>query len=370
MHADAIIIGSGIHGCSAALHLAKAGIKPLVLEQSYPGRHASGVNAGGVRRLGRHFAEIPLSVESLKLWISIGDLVGSDCGFSRCGQIKVAESEQDMNSLKMRVKQLQSMGYYHEELIDRDRLRELLPAVSDHCCGAILCRDDGFALPFQTVQAFRRSAERAGARFKCGHHVSRLVRKSTLWNVYAGDEHFAAPIVINCAGAWAGDISRQMGEAVPLQAVAPMLMITERVSPFCAAVVGATSRALSFKQFENGTVLIGGGYRGKVDIDHRTTLLDMSGLAVNAATAEQLFPIMQGIRVVRCWAGIEALMPDEIPVISPSSRYPDAYHVFGFSAHGFQLGPITGKIVTDLIMHNSTTLPIEAFSIQRFARAC
>ena len=58
---DAIIVGGGLHGLSAALHLASAGLRPLVLEKDYPGRHASGVNAGGVRRLGRDFAEIPLS---------------------------------------------------------------------------------------------------------------------------------------------------------------------------------------------------------------------------------------------------------------------------------------------------------------------
>ena len=51
---DALIVGGGLHGLSAALHLARAGLKPLVLEKDYPGRHASGVNAGGVRRLGRH----------------------------------------------------------------------------------------------------------------------------------------------------------------------------------------------------------------------------------------------------------------------------------------------------------------------------
>jgi sarcosine oxidase subunit beta len=59
-------------------------------------------------------------------------------------------------------------------------------------------------------------------------------------------------------------------------------------------------------------------------------------------------------------------MPDGIPVISQSSTYPDAYHVFGFSAHGFQLGPITGRIIADWILQDKTELPIEKFSIKRF----
>jgi sarcosine oxidase, subunit beta len=61
-----------------------------VLEKDYAGRHASGVNAGGVRRLGRHLDEVPLAVASMELWYRIRDLVDDDCGFegsaecSRC----------------------------------------------------------------------------------------------------------------------------------------------------------------------------------------------------------------------------------------------------------------------------------------------
>jgi sarcosine oxidase subunit beta len=145
-----------------------------------------------------------------------------------------------------------------------------------------------------------------------------------------------------------------------------MLMITERVPPFCAPVVGAAGRALSFKQFENGTVLIGGGHLGEADPALQKTRLNMAGLAISARTAAEIFPCMQSVRVLRCWAGIEGVMPDQIPVIGASARFPDAFHLFGFSAHGFQLGPITGKIIADLVAHGKTTLPIEPFSIERF----
>ena len=90
---DVIVIGGGLHGCSTALHLARRGIAALVIEKDHVGRHASGVNAGGVRRLGRHPAEIPLSVASMELWHTIRDLVDDDCGFRSHGQVKVAENE-------------------------------------------------------------------------------------------------------------------------------------------------------------------------------------------------------------------------------------------------------------------------------------
>lgn len=64
---DVIIVGGGLHGCSAAYHLARAGLKPVVLEKHVVGRHASSASAGGVRRLGRAVAEIPLAMASIEL---------------------------------------------------------------------------------------------------------------------------------------------------------------------------------------------------------------------------------------------------------------------------------------------------------------
>ena len=112
--ADVIIIGGGLHGCSAALHLARAGVKVIVLEKDHVARHASGVNAGGVRRLGRHLAEVPLSVASLELWKHIEDLVDDPCGFESAGQIKVAENDAELDRLKARVAELQALGFHHE----------------------------------------------------------------------------------------------------------------------------------------------------------------------------------------------------------------------------------------------------------------
>jgi sarcosine oxidase subunit beta len=59
-------------------------------------------------------------------------------------------------------------------------------------------------------------------------------------------------------------------------------------------------------------------------------------------------------------------MPDEIPVIGRSSRHETAFHAFGFSAHGFELGPIVGRIMADLITTGATDLPIASFRIERF----
>ena len=366
MIADAVIVGAGIHGCSTALQLARAGIETVVFEHAHPGRHASGVNAGGVRRLGRHIAEIPLSLASMSLWQDIESLVDDDCGFQQTGQVKVAENTVEMETLRERVKGLQQCGFKHEKIITDKELRELAPAVSQHCCGAIYTKRDGHANPFKTVSAFYRAAQKAGARFYCNEKVKSITRTTDIWEIKSDSFVLQAPLLINAAGAWGNRIAKKLGENVPLEPTALMLMISEKVNPFCRPVVGAVGRTLSFKQFSNGTVLIGGGHKGWVDTKNRRAYLNIKELAINARTAQSIFPIMKNARIVRCWAGVEGFTPDNLPIISKSQTYPDTYHLFGFSAHGFQLGPITGKIMKDMILTGKSKLPIDSFRIDRF----
>lgn len=363
---DVLIIGGGLHGLSAALHLSFRGLKVRLLEKDYPGRHASGVNAGGVRRLGRDLAEVPLSVAAMQLWHEMEDLVEDDCGFVRCAQLKVAETDAELQALRERAASVNALGFDHEEIIDADELRELVPAIAPHVRGAILCRDDGAALPFRAVTAFRRKAEALGAEVLYGEQVTAIERRDQIWRVRTNDRQHEAPVLINTAGAWGAELAALMGERPPLRVDAPMLMITERVSPFLVPVLGAQGRTLSFKQYDNGTVLIGGGFRGTANPVTNRANTRLAGLAASARTVAALFPQLQDLRIVRAWAGIEGVTPDGIPIIGRSARHEEAYHSFGYSYHGFQLGPITGRILAELIVDGASPLPIDPFRIGRF----
>ena len=364
-HADAIIIGGGLHGCATALHLARAGLSVVVMEKDSVGRHASSANAGGVRRLGRALPEIPLAVAALAAWHRIHELVDDDCGFVSSCQVKVAETEAELQALRERRDTLLHLGFEHEEMIDQGQLRELLPAIASHCVGGMVVHGDGHANPFLTVQAFKRKAQSLGVRFVEGAPVESLQKHAAIWLVGSSQMRLEAPIIVNCAGAWGGHIASMLGEHAPVVGVALMLMITARLKPFVTPVVGAQGRMLSFKQFANGTVLIGGGHEGRADPDNNRTHLNFRGLAASATTAATLFPCLHGVQVVRCWGGIEGEMPDAIPVIG-ASVIQGAYHAFGFSGHGFALGPIVGRIIADLVVNGVSDFPIEAFDIGRF----
>jgi sarcosine oxidase, subunit beta len=366
---DVVIIGGGLHGCATALNLALRGIRAIVLEKDHVGRHASGVNAGGVRMLARHIAELPLSLAAMEIWSNIRDLVDDDCGFQSDGQVLIAEDEDELAAMGERVRELKLTGFTHEELIGVAELRRLVPAVASHCRGGIVSRRDGAADPFRTTEAFRRKAVLLGQRVIEGVAVIGISRRGDVWCLETTDGLFQAPIIVNAAGAWADRIAAKLGEPVPLEVAALMLMITQRMPPFVKPVVILRSRKLSFKQLGNGTVLIGGGHTGRPYRDENRTELDWRKLGQSARTVAELFPIMRETSIVRAWAGIEARTPDELPVIGPSSRHQGIFHQFGFSGHGFQLGPGVGALMAELIATGRSNLPIAPFDIARFSAA-
>jgi sarcosine oxidase subunit beta len=365
-HADIIVIGAGVHGACTAMNLAARGLKVAMLDKYSGGRHSSTSNAGGVRRLMRDTAEVPLAVEASRLWKRIRDLVDDDCGYRETGQVYLAENADDMKKLEARLTQMRALGYEHEELIDGRALKALIPALSDVCAGALMVRDDGFASPFRTTQAFQRKAVANGVDFHTNEPVLALARQGGCWSVTTPNGRYEAAIVINCAGAWGDQVAAMVGDHVPISAEAPTMMVTAPVPHFLDPVVCHISKKLSFKQAPSGIVLIGGGYRGTLDRDAGTTRVDFLKLRESAQTVINFFPVMKNAPVVRAWAGIEGLTPDRIPAIGPSPKHDGLFHAFGFSSHGFQLAPVVGRLMSELIVDGRSSIPLDAFSLRRF----
>jgi sarcosine oxidase subunit beta len=365
---DAAVIGGGLHGLSAALHLACAGRRTVVLERSWVGRHASGATAAGVRTLGRDIAELPISLESMEMWHRIGELVDDHCGFQTHGQIRIAEFDEHMPALLQREAQVRGLGYAHEEIIDATELRRLVPALSPHCVGGLIARRDGAADPHRTITAFRRACEAAGVTIIEGCGLEEAERRGADWHLQCGARSFSAPVVVNAAGAWAGRLASLLGDEIELGVRASMMIVTERLAPLLDPVVSVVGRALSFKQSDQGTLVIGGGLQGSADIDRQRSSVDFATLAKGARAATDLFPMVGDVRIARSWAGIEAQTRDHLPVIGPSPRAPGVFHVFGFSGHGFQLVPIAGAIICDLVVRGGTERQIGAFAPDRLIR--
>ena len=364
---DAVVIGGGIHGSSAALNLARKGLRVLVLEKERVGRHASTANAGGVRTLLRHTAEVPLALAAREIWHDIKAELGDDCGYHTVGQLAIAENEDALAKLVQRADEMRTLGYDHEEVVDRKTVQQLALGISDHVCGGLYVRDDGAANPFQATHAFRRAAAKIGVQFREGATVTQLGRVGDGWQVGWNDQQTNTAYVVNTAGAWGDNIAGLVGDTVPLRCMLPMMMVTARVQPFLKPVIINDTRPLSFKQMPNGSLLIGGGRPALGTRDSANYRLDFRGLSKSAATVRDLFPALRDVQIVRGWAGREGRFADEIPVIGRSPNAPGVFHAFGFCGHGFQLAPIVGRLIAELVVDGQAHLPIAPFAVDRFA---
>lgn len=364
---DILVIGGGLHGLSAALQSARRGKRVALVERAFIGRHASGASAAGVRTLGRHPEDLELSLEACRHWNDIAALVGDDCGYVRCGQLRIAETEAEMAGLAESVARLQAQGYRHERLIGRQELLRLVPALNPQVLGAIWVEQDGAADPHRTLRAFRAACEAAGVAIHEHEGVAEMTQAQGRWELRTRTRRFTAEVVVNAAGAWAHRIGALAGDPFELAAKASMMIVTERVAPLIGPVLSAAGRPLSFKQTDRGTLVIGGGVQGRPLLDLEQTETDFRRLSNVGRTVTALFPGIGPVAINRVWSGLEALTPDHLPVIGFSTRVPGLIHVYGFSGHGFQPVPAVGLAVADLAVTGHTQRPIAALSPQRLA---
>jgi sarcosine oxidase subunit beta len=130
--------------------------------------------------------------------------------------------------------------------------------------------------------------------------------------------------------------------------------------------LGVVGGNVYLRQIPRGNIIFGGG-DGESDpaVPWSRPLAEVSIEAMGHAV--RLVPSLAGVQVIRSWTGIDGEMPDRIPVIGPSGTTPGLFHAFGFSGHGFQLGPAIGAIMTELVLDGRADVPLEAFAISRFA---
>jgi sarcosine oxidase subunit beta len=257
---------------------------------------------------------------------------------------------------------MHAAGYRHEELIDRDELQRLVPALSPHCVGALVARRDGAADPHRTILAYRHALEAAGVTLHEGRGVVAIERLGSDWRVVTEQESFVASSLVNAAGAWSAQVAAMVGDQIQLGHKASMMIVTERVAPLLKPVLSVVGRPLSLKQSDQGTLVIGGGLQGSADIMAQKSYVHFAELAKGARAATDLFPSIQALRIVRTWTGMEAKTADHLPVIGASPNAPGVFHAFGFSGHGFELVPVVGAIMADLVIRGSTSRQIDAFS--------
>jgi sarcosine oxidase subunit beta len=362
---DVAIMGGGIVGASAALALRRMGLQVALLERDLCGSRSSGVNYGGVRRQGRPVSQLPLAQRAHRIWANLPNLIGTDGEYQRSGHFKIARSEADLAALESyrTLSQDFDLGI---ELLTGPRLRAHCPWLGGKAVGGSLCAEDGQANPRLVSPAFAQAARRAGAQIFERSPVDEVVHDGRHFTLRSGSTlEVTAPVILNCAGAWAGKLAAQFGEAVPLHSGHPAMAVTEPLPFFMDWSLGVEGGGIYCRQVARGNLVLGGGAGVALDADRARS--ERAAIAALSVQAVELLPALRHAHFIRTWSGTEGYLPDRQPVLGLSQTTPGLIHGFGFAGAGFQIGPAVGEVLAELARDGRSSTPIEAFSIQRFS---
>lgn len=382
---DVAVLGGGMVGAATAYHLACAGASTVLVERGQLNRGASGQNAGSLHfqlehRMIEHGADlaarfalsIPLSLLARRRWPALERELGADLEVTQHGGLMVAETEVGAAVLASKQAIEHAHGLVHTSLLSGDEARERAPYLAPTVTAAGWCPDEGHADPRLVGPAFARAASRCGASIRAQHRVVGLTQRADGWRVRLdGGQPIQATSVAVTAGAWSGEVMAMADVRLPVVPIALSMLVTARAQPCVPHLVQHVDARLSLKQAHAGNVLLGGGWpstlvqrQGSIALSERPRLC-YEALVGNAAVATRVVPELARLPVIRCWSGVTALTPDELPLLGEVPRRPGLFVAAGGS--GFTHGPVYADLLSRMILGGEQPIAIDDYSPARFA---
>jgi sarcosine oxidase, subunit beta len=371
---EVVVIGGGISGTAAALELARAGAKVTLLEQGSLASMASGWTLAGVRQSGRHPAELPLATAAVARWEQLGEELGADLEYRREGNLRLARSPEEVPVIQSIVAEQRELGLDLTYLPDNAAVREIAPAIAESVLSASYCPTDGHANPIATVRAFATAAARHGATLHTETTVTAIdAGGGRIRGVRTRSGAIAADFVVVAAGVYTAPLCAPLELELPIHVSRVAVVQTAPLPPLLRPVLGTAGADFAGRQELGGRFrLTGGGQPWPHRLEdlaqnHDPVLPPAADVIAALTRGIEVLPVLAGAGVARVWGGLLDMTPDALPIIERVPQLDGLVIAAGFSGHGFCLGPVTGKIVCDLVMEGTTAFPIQPFTWDRFA---
>lgn len=372
-HADVLIVGGGVNGCSLAYRLAKRGKRVRLLERRGVASGASGRNGGNTGAGSPLYADTASSVYAVtnRNWQMMQEIereLGRDIQFRKTGAATIAITPEEVEHLQHTVETQRAAGQ-DVELLDLADARKRIPALGDAVLAVEFGADRGHLWPFDLVHALADNAAALGADIVIGADVERLITEGDrVTGVATSMGDFFADEVVLATNAWTPHLLElPAGALVPARG---QIIATEAVAPGTIPCPFDTNFDKEYGRQTAGGQIVCGGFR-------RDDLQEGLGIEVEGVTPDvlggigqtltTLFPSLAGVRVMRCWAGIMGFTADGLPLIG---RYPELQHLTvaaGFNGTGFSWALAVGDIVAGLLDGETPDIDLAPFDPGRFA---
>ncbi len=364
----ALIIGGGIIGASVAWRLASEGVQVTVLERARLGQEASWAAAGLIGPQAE--AEEPgpffdLCVQGKQAFDTIVERLISESGvdpeYDHHGVLYVAFDEAHRDELKKRARwQLQARAQVEE--LTPAQVLELEPALSREVIYALHLPTNGRVENRKLTQAYINAAIRAGAAFREGERVDAIVisggRASGVRS--ADGAMHAANVVINAAGAWAGEIRGLEGDAIHFRPVRGQIICFETRPGLIGPSLFSGDGILVPRR--DGRLLAGSVFE-EAGFNKSVTL---EGIDLISRAARAMVPSLGAIPFREVWAGLRPAADDLMPVLGPSPTVPNVLYAAGHFRSGILLSALTGEVIADLVQGRKSPVDLAPFAPARF----
>jgi len=413
-----VVIGGGIAGVSTALFLAERGVPVVLCEKGIIAGEQSSRNWGWTRVMGRDEREIPLGLESLRLWRRMNEMTGAETGFRECGIAYLCENDREIADYEAWQEKARPFQI-HTQLLRGAEVERVLPGAAKPYAGALYNPGDGRAEPTKAAVAIAQAAEARGGVVLTGCAARGIETKGgRVCGVVTEKGPIACDSVVLAGGAWSRLFAGNAGIDLPQLKILGSVF---RTAPLAGApeVSGGSSNFGFRKRLDGGytvarrnasiSVITPDSFRlfrdfapglrkswrelrlrlGKQFLTEWNTprrwrmdeespfeqvrILDPEpshGLLEEAKrNLGGAFPAFQQMREVERWGGLIDVTPDAVPVISAVDAIPGFFMATGFSGHGFGIGPGAGKLMADIVTGATPAVDATPYRLSRFDRS-
>lgn len=360
------IAGGGVIGCAIAYYLAKAGASVIVLERGEIAGEASGAAAGMLIPPSESVPPGPfrdLCLASLKLYPDLIPAIERESGigvqFTKSGILLTAQTEGRAEAMRAYARWQQGLGR-DVDWVEGATLRALEPALTNRLRGAAYSPDDRHVNPGLLTLALSRAAVAHGAELRPATAVAGFTGRGARLSGIRTDagEIVQADIIVLSAGSWTKGVAQKLGASVPVRPMRGQ-MLAYRSTALRHIVWGEDGYLVP----KMGGFIFAGATVEDVGFRAVTTRTGLSGLR---RMASALVPTLRYAEVASAWAGLRPGSADGWPIIG---RLPGRENVFVATGHfrnGVLLAPITGRLVSQFILHGHTHIDVEPFGLSRF----
>lgn len=369
--ADAVVIGGGISGAAIAYNLAKKGLKDVVvLEKEYLTSGSTGRCGAGVRMQWGTEMNCKIAKESISFFQHANEILDydGDIEFKQGGYLMIASTEKERMQFKKNVALQQSLGIEVDFMEDPQLAKRYVPYLNtEGLTCATFCQKDGHLNPFLATDAYAKAAKKLGVEINTYTQVLGIkTEHGKITAVITNKGEISTPIVINAAGGHSKQIGEMVGVDIPVYSERHQILVTEPVEPMQGPMVMSFSLNLYCQQTPHGSFIMGRG-----DANEPRDLRITSSwhfLDEMAATITKVLPPVGKLRFIRQWAGLYNITPDRQPIYGPVPEVEGFYLAVGFSGHGFMFGPMTGLLVSEMVLGEKNIIDVSTLDIGRFKR--